>query len=278
MTFTLQDLHKYQVKVNGKEINIRNLSRLEDLVEMSTRALANKSSMYYFNQILGFPEAEALPVILFAGPVLLTAGAAVTHHFVSKSFEPDFEEALSLGENYKRVKEIAKLCQANKEGLLANLNQGVTEENSLIHHLLWRTQDWGYDEEELIEAMSGDYAGDCEEFSEKIFKGIASKVDRTLSGMDYTGKRKQILERFDCGHVQLNVGAGAGARYHQQKPKVKECLRKSCEVAVANHEGCLKDLHDKIDKGTRKSNGKKAIQWHGERWNQKINRRSLGID
>lgn len=141
---------------------------------------------------------------------------------------------------------------------------------------MWRTEDWGYDEEELVEAMSGDYADDCTEFSEKIFAGAASVNDRTLGGKDWTTQRKQILKNFDCGHVPLNVGPGSA--YHTQKPKVLSCLKNSCQDVVDSHDGCLKDLHSRIDKSTRKSNGEKATRSYGENWSQEINSRTLGIE
>lgn len=138
VTFTLQDLHKYQVQINGNSINLKGLNRLDQMLKLTEEALSKKSSFYYLNQLIGLPEAEAGG--LFGVVVVGVVAVGFAAQYISDQYEPSFQEAKALGENYKRVKEIAKLCKANKEGLLANLNEGVNSDNSLIHHLLWRTQ------------------------------------------------------------------------------------------------------------------------------------------
>lgn len=127
LSFTLKDLQKYQILINGKAVNLKEINRLDQMLKVTEKNIINKSSVYYLNNLIGLPTAEAggLFGVVVVGVVLVGYAA----HYVSEQFDPDFQEAKALGKNFKRVKEIAALCKANKEGLIANLNKGVNSQS-----------------------------------------------------------------------------------------------------------------------------------------------------
>lgn len=279
ITFSLEDLKNYQINLNNQPIDLRSISAetaLDQILkEAEQKSKPQAKSVQVILDLLGIPEANAGG--LFAVAVIATVGIGAAWYWISSQFDPDFEEAEAMGQSFERLDEIAKLCEANKQGLLNNLQAGVTKENSLIHHLLWRTQDWGYDSEELIEEISADYADDCNEYGEKIVAGLVSKYDTTLDGTDFAKKRINVLKKMGCDQVRITVGMGnAREAYLQAKQKLIECAQKSCRNLVSRHDSCLKDFNEEIDKSTRKSNAEKAQPMVD--WSKSIDSSTLSID
>jgi len=285
LKFSPADISKYQLHINQRVLSVKNYKGLQALHEKMTALLAaKKKTSGLFLQILGLDSAFAAGWGALAAVVTIGGGAIAV--WMSKKLDLNFVEAQAMVQSFQRVQEIANLCDINKGDLLKDLKKGVTEENKLIHHLIVRTSDFGYDPEELIEEMSRDYSDDCAGHGEKLAVGLLNKKEHFGMPLrirdseqlqeyikEHKAKRDGAIEKMGCASATpksfLFAGDLAGAAYAKAEEKLKTCLVNSCQKLIDRHDSCLKYLHSHTDRSARDINAKKLEQFDLN-WDRKI--------